>query len=55
MIRNLFFLVREKYADNFLDKYGERYKVDFIIDNDREKWGKEKRGIAIKSPEEIGV
>ena len=42
-----------KYADNFLDKYGERYKVDFIIDNDREKWGKEKRGIAIKSPEEI--
>jgi len=42
-----------KYGDYFLDKYGARYKVDFIIDNNSEKWGTEKRGIVIKSPDEI--
>jgi cytidyltransferase-like protein len=42
-----------KNADYFMDKYGDKYKVDFIIDNNSEKWGTEKRGIAIKSPEVI--
>lgn len=42
-----------RYADHFLDKYGEKYKVDFIVDNSNEKWGTVKRGIIIKSPDEI--
>jgi len=43
-----------KYADYFLDKYEDKYKVEFIIDNNSAKWGSEKRGIIIKSPNEIG-
>jgi len=42
-----------KYADCFLDKYEKQYRPDFIIDNNREKWGTVKRGIPIKSPDEV--
>ncbi|MEK3682272.1 adenylyltransferase/cytidyltransferase family protein [Paenibacillus sp. FSL R10-2736] len=41
------------YADYFLDKYGEQYKTEFIIDNNRDQWGTVKCGITVKSPSEV--
>jgi len=42
-----------RYADHFFDKYGEKCKIDFIVDNSNEKWGTVKRGVIVKSPDEI--
>lgn len=39
------------YFDFFLKKYGERYKPEYVIDNARDKWGTDKDGITIQSPE----
>ncbi|WP_243122244.1 adenylyltransferase/cytidyltransferase family protein [Clostridium thermarum] len=51
--RKLILFGSGKYADYFLDKYENNYKIDFIIDNNSEKWGTEKRGITVKSPDEL--
>ena len=42
-----------KYCDYFLDKYGDRYVPEFIIDNNEQIWGTFKRKIEIKSPSVI--
>lgn len=42
-----------KYADYFLDKYGELYTPDFMIDNNQDIWGTVKRGIVVRSPDEV--
>ncbi|CAM4481174.1 adenylyltransferase/cytidyltransferase family protein [Paenibacillus xylanexedens] len=41
-----------KYADYFIDKYGEQYKIEFIMDNNQDVWDTVKRGIVINSPDE---
>ncbi|WP_308723303.1 adenylyltransferase/cytidyltransferase family protein [Paenibacillus polysaccharolyticus] len=43
-----------KYADYFLDKYGEQYAIELIVDNNPDLWGTVKRGIPVKSPDEAG-
>ena len=42
-----------KNADHFLDKYGDKIKPEFIVDNNNEVWNTQKRGIIIKSPNEL--
>ncbi len=41
-----------KYADYFIDKYGNQYKTEFIMDNNQDVWDTFKRGVVIKSPHE---
>lgn len=39
--------------DDYMKKFGRKYKPDFIVDNDKNKWGRFRQGIEIKSPQEI--
>lgn len=39
--------------DDFMLKFGNQYRPYFIVDNDRNKWGRIRQGVEIKSPEEI--
>lgn len=38
------------YFDIFLQKYGEKYKPEYAIDNDKDKWGTYKNGVVIQNP-----
>ncbi len=38
-------------VEDYLTKYGNKYKPEFLVDNDKTKWGKEKFGISIENPE----
>lgn len=39
--------------EDYMLKWGKRYRPDFIVDNDPDKWGRTRLGIRIKSPEEL--
>lgn len=39
--------------EDYMKKWGRRYKPDFLVDNDESKWGRMRQGIEIKSPQEI--
>jgi len=39
--------------DDYMKKFGRKYKPDFIVDNDKNKWGRKRQGVEIKSPEAI--
>lgn len=39
--------------EDYMKKWGNRYRPDFLVDNDKNKWGRMRFGIQIKSPEEI--
>lgn len=39
--------------DDYMKKYGKKYKPYFIIDNDKNKWGMYKKDILICSPEKL--
>ena len=39
--------------DDYMKKFGRRYRPAFIVDNDKNKWGRSRQGVEIKSPEEI--
>lgn len=39
------------YAKHFIDKFGNKYNIDGILDNNSEKWGTEWNGIKVYSPE----
>ena len=39
--------------DDYMKKFGGKYRPDFIVDNDKNKWGRYRQGIEIKSPQEI--
>ena len=36
-----------------MQKYGGRYRPDFLVDNDENKWGRFRQGIEICRPEAI--
>lgn len=38
------------YFDCYMKLYGDCYKPAYVIDNDEKKWGTEKQGILVKSP-----
>lgn len=40
--------------EDYMKKWGSRYRPDFLVDNDADKWGRQRMGIPVKSPEEIG-
>lgn len=42
-----------RYADYYLNKYEKQCQPEFMVDNNREKWGTVKRGLPIKSPDEV--
>ncbi len=39
--------------EDYMKKWGRRYKPSFLVDNDESKWGRMRQGIEIKSPQEI--
>lgn len=41
------------FAKKFLDLYGNRYKIEAVLDNSKEKWGTEINGIKICSPDAL--
>lgn len=42
-----------KYAQDFIDKYGQIVTIKNIVDNDSDRWGQVFNGIEIISPEEL--
>lgn len=39
--------------DDYMQKWGGRYRPAFIVDNDENKWGRMRRGILIQPPQSI--
>ncbi len=39
--------------EDYMKKWGNRYHPDFLVDNDENKWNRQRFGIPIKSPKEI--
>ena len=39
--------------EDYMKKWGNRYRPDFLVDNDENKWERQRMGIPIKSPKEI--
>lgn len=39
--------------EDYMKKYGDKYKPEFLVDNDENKWGRNRMGIEIKKPEAI--
>lgn len=37
-------------AEDYMKKYGSKYRPDLLIDNDKQKWGAKKFGIPIREP-----
>lgn len=39
--------------EDYMQKYGGKYKPKFIVDNDKNKWGRKRMGIEIEAPEKL--
>lgn len=39
--------------EDYMKKWGNRYRPDFLVDNDENKWDRQRFGIPIKAPKEI--
>lgn len=39
--------------EDYMKKYGGKYRPEFVVDNDSNKWGRIRQGIEIRNPEEI--
>lgn len=39
--------------EDYMKKYGDRYRPAFLVDNDENKWGRSRMGIPIREPKEI--
>lgn len=39
--------------EDYMKKYGSKYRPAFLVDNDENKWGRSRMGIEIRKPEEI--
>lgn len=42
-----------KMFDVYMENFGERYKPDYVVDNNQGLWGTQKQGISIRSPQEL--
>ncbi len=39
--------------EDYMKKYGDKYRPAFLVDNDENKWGRSRMGIQIRKPEDI--
>lgn len=39
--------------EDYMKKWGRRYRPDFLVDNDENKWGRTRMGIEIRKPERV--
>lgn len=39
--------------EDYMEKWGKKYPPDFLVDNDKNRWGRKRLGIPVRSPEEI--
>lgn len=39
--------------EDYMEKWGKKNPPDFLVDNDKNRWGRKRLGIPVKSPEEI--
>lgn len=39
--------------EDYMKKYGDKYRPSFLVDNDENKWGRSRMGIPIRRPEDI--
>lgn len=39
--------------EDYMKKYGDKYRPAFLVDNDENKWGRSRMGIPIREPKEI--
>lgn len=39
--------------EDYMKKYGDKYRPAFLVDNDENKWGRSRMGLEIRKPEEI--
>ena len=39
--------------EDYMKKYGDKYRPAFLVDNDKNKWGRSRMGIEIKEPREL--
>jgi len=39
--------------EDYMKKYGDKYRPAYLVDNDKNKWGRSRMGIEIKAPEEL--
>ena len=39
--------------EDYMKQYGDKYRPKFLVDNDSNKWGRNRMGIEIKKPEDI--
>ncbi|MCM1136320.1 MAG: LicD family protein [Clostridium sp.] len=39
--------------ENYMERYGGKYRPAFLVDNDENKWGRSRMGIGIKEPKAI--
>lgn len=39
--------------EDYMKKYGDKYRPAFLVDNDGNKWGRRRMGIEIRKPEAI--
>lgn len=42
-----------KMFEDYMQKWGARYRPAFLVDNDENKWGRRRMGLEIKSPKSI--
>lgn len=42
-----------KMFEDYMQKFGRKYRPSFLVDNDETKWGRQRMGIDIKKPEAI--
>lgn len=62
MLRNMFEDIEGKQLilwgaglmfEDYMKKYGDKYRPEFLIDSDKNKWGRKRMGIEICSPEKL--
>lgn len=51
--KNLILFGSGMMFEDYMTKYGDKYRPTFLVDNDQNKWGRQRMGISIKQPEAI--